>query len=195
MSAPHSTAPPDGSGHDDDVCAAERGPRHEESGLTITLVAAMDEMRIIGTDNTIPWNLPADMAHFRAVTMGHTMLMGRLTHESIGKPLPGRTTMVMSRRPGYAAAGCVVVDGVRAAFDTCRKNGVTDLMVVGGADIYQQLMPHARRMELTRIHGRFAGDVRFPAWSPDEWAMVACTHREADGSNGFAVDFETWWRS
>lgn len=143
----------------------------------IVLVAAVGENGVIGRDNGLPWRLRSDLQHFRALTMGKPLLMGRKTYLSIGKPLPGRTNIVLSRDPAFAAAGIVVTDGLGKALaaargDALRRNAA-EIMVIGGAEIFAALLSQAARLEITRVHAKPEGDTFFPPIHPAEWREVA----------------------
>jgi dihydrofolate reductase len=145
----------------------------------IVLVAAVGENNVIGRDNALPWRLRSDLQRFRALTMGKPLVMGRKTFQSIGKPLPGRTNIVVSRDGTFAAAGIVVTGDLAAALalahgDALRRN-VTEIMVIGGADIFAALMPQAARLEITHVHARPEGAVLFPAIDPAVWRVTAST--------------------
>jgi dihydrofolate reductase len=139
----------------------------------ILLVAAIAENGVIGRDGSLPWRLKSDMMHFRALTMGKPVIMGRKTYLSIGKPLTGRTTIVVSRDPAFSAPGIVVAPNLDAAFDVARgdalRRGADAIMVAGGADIYAQAMRRATRLAITHVHTRADGDVRFPPIDPKLW--------------------------
>ncbi len=119
--------------------------------MMISMIAAMAHDRVIGLDNQMPWHLPADLAHFKRVTLGKPVLMGRKTFESIGRPLPGRRNLVISRNPDYRADGVEVIDSVEAALALLTGSDVAELMVIGGGHLYGQLLPRADRLYLTRI--------------------------------------------
>ncbi len=163
--------------------------------VAVTLVVAMDEQGLIGRGGDLPWRLPADLARFKRITLGHPILMGRKTWESIGRALPGRTNLVLTRRADFSPAGVVVVstpeDAVRRAGEC---PGGEELMVIGGAQIYEIFLPLAQRLQVTRVEGRFEGDVFFPAWNPGEFECVAEETRPADARNPHAVTFQTWER-
>jgi dihydrofolate reductase len=128
--------------------------------MIISLIAAMSENRVIGRDNSIPWHLPADLQRFKQITMGHPLIMGRKTFESIGRPLPGRKTIVISRNSGYQAGGCIVAHSLQDALAECA--GDNEVFICGGAEVYLQTLQLATRIYLTIIHREVAGDVRFP---------------------------------
>ncbi|TVS13559.1 MAG: type 3 dihydrofolate reductase [Wenzhouxiangella sp.] len=158
----------------------------------LTLVAAMARDRVIGRDGVMPWHLPADLRHFKAVTLGHPVLMGRKTFESIGRPLPGRTNIVISRsRPDLP-------DGVRRAGSLEEAFSLSDealeLMVIGGGEIYAQALPLAGRLELTLIDARVDGQTRFPEFDLAGWRVAATRARPADAANPYALTFLTLLR-
>jgi dihydrofolate reductase len=134
----------------------------------IVLVAAIAENGVIGNGADIPWRIPGEQAEFKALTMGHTMLMGRLTFESIGRPLPGRTTIVLTRDPTWTHDGVLVAPDVAAAL-ALAEDLPGDVMVVGGAEVYAATLPYADLQVLTRVHLSPPGDVRYPEFDPAEW--------------------------
>jgi dihydrofolate reductase len=142
----------------------------------IVLVAAVSENGVIGRDNALPWRLRSDLKRFRALTMGKPLLMGRKTFQSIGRPLPGRTNIVVSRDPEFAASGVVVAHDVATALavahgDALRRN-VGEVMVIGGADIFVALLDRAKRLEITHVHARPEGTILFPTIDPVIWRPV-----------------------
>lgn len=159
----------------------------------ISLIAAMGRDRVIGAHNTLPWRLPADMRHFRRVTMGKAVLMGRKTFESLGKPLAGRANIIITRDPAYAAPGCRVVHSVAEALAAAGANA--EIMVLGGADIFVQFLPFAARMYLTYVHGDFDGDAFFPAFDTSAWVETERTEHAADAENPHACSFVTLERA
>jgi dihydrofolate reductase len=155
--------------------------------MIVALVVAMGRNRVIGRDNALPWHLPADLRHFRAITLGKPVVMGRKTHESIGRPLPERVNIVISRDAAYRAHGCVVLPSLEAAFEYCRDSA--ELMVIGGATLYRQALPRAQRIYLTEIQQNFAGDTEFPQLETAAWREVARDDRPADGKNPYPHSF------
>ncbi len=155
--------------------------------MLISLVAALARNRVIGIDNRLPWKLPADLRHFRNITMGKPILMGRKTFQSIGKPLPGRANIIVTRDPGFQAPGARVVNsisqGIRAA------QGHEELMVIGGASIYEIALPLAKRMYLTFIHQDFPGDTKFVNYDERDWVETAREDHPADEDNPCAYSF------
>ena len=154
---------------------------------SIAIVVAMAENRVIGRDGALPWRLPADMARFRSLTMGRPIVMGRRTHESIGRALEGRQNIVVSRRPGYRSPGCTVASSLEAAFEAA--SGAAEAAVIGGAGIYEHALPFATRIHLTLVHASIEGDVRFPDIDPDEWREVSRIERAADARNRYDLSF------
>ena len=155
--------------------------------MKITLVAAIGKNGVIGNEGGMPWHLPADLAHFKEITMGHPVLMGRKTFESIGRALPGRRNLVLSRSG--------IVDGpdetewfdsLDAALSACADH---DLMVIGGGHLYHQTLPLAQRMELTMIDAEPEGDTQFPDWSRKEWHLTAMQTRLPDEKNAYRLVF------
>lgn len=155
--------------------------------MIVALVVAMGRNRVIGRDNALPWRLPADLRYFRAVTLGKPVVMGRKTHESIGRALPGRENIVISRDPDYRADGCIVLASLEAAYEHCRDRD--EVMVIGGASIYRQALPRARRIYLTEIGAEFAGDTVFPPLDTAAWRETRREDHPADGDNPYPYSF------
>ena len=153
----------------------------------IALVAALDAARVIGHENRLPWHLPADLAHFKALTLDKPILMGRHTWESLPGLLPRRRHLVISRDPHYqAATGCEVFNSLEAALAAV---ATAEVMVIGGVSLYTQTLPLARRLYLTFIHTHVAGDTYFPEWNPTAWREVKRVEYLADARNAFAMSF------
>lgn len=163
--------------------SARAGPRH------IALIAAMADNRVIGINNQLPWHLPADLKHFKQLTLGKPVLMGRRTFESIGRPLPGRLNIVVTRDRGFSPPGVVVAPSIEAALG--HAEDAAEVMVIGGASFYAQTLPLAQRLYLTLIHGEFTGDAFFPAWDPREWVEVNREDFAPQTDNGPAYSFVT----
>lgn len=157
----------------------------------IVFVAALDENRGIGYGGTLPWSLPADMAHFRQTTMGHAVLMGRKTYESIGKPLPGRENIVLTRDRSLEVPGVKLVHTLEEAVAESRNR---ELHVIGGAELFQALLPQADKLVLTRIWHAFPADTFFPELSGREWALESSIPGVTDERNPYRYDFEVWAR-
>jgi len=158
--------------------------------MKLSLIWAMDNNRLIGSNNALPWKLPADMAWFRKQTMNKPILMGRKTFDSIGKSLPGRTNIILTRQTDLAIEGCVVVQNLAAA-----KAAVPDaeeIMVIGGAEIYALLLADADKLYITHIEDAFEGDAWFPAVNLSAWELISDEHHQADEKNAYAYNFEVW---
>ena len=154
--------------------------------MRISLIVAADREGIIGRNGTLPWHLPKDLKRFRELTTGHPVIMGRKTHESIGRPLPNRTNIVLSRDANLEISGCVVCADLEAAFDEARASEDTEAFVIGGARVYQAALPHAARIYLTRVDATVSGDVRFPTIDPDTWRETDREEHPADERHEFA---------
>ena len=163
--------------------------------MRVTLIAAMARNRVIGRDNRLPWRLPPDLRRFKQLTMGHMLLVGRKTFESIGRPLPGRTMLVASRQEGYAPEGVRVVRSVQEALDVAREGGETELFVAGGAEIYRQTLPVADRLHLTRIEEDVPGDAYFPEYDETQWRLVDREDHEPSEETPFAWSFQVYERA
>jgi dihydrofolate reductase len=160
--------------------------------MDIVLVAAVAENGVIGRGNALPWRLKSDMAHFRSLTMGKPVVVGRKTYLSIGKPLNGRTTIVVSRDPAFATPGVLVAPNLDFALTAARgdalRRGADAIIVAGGGDIYIQALPVAARLAITEVHKRVEGDARFPAIDPAVWREVSRSEQQpaADDEAPFA---------
>ncbi len=160
------------------------------TNAAVELVVAVSENDVIGRANQLPWRLSADLQHFKRLTMGHHVLMGRRTYESIGKALPGRTNWVLSRSNGFAPADCRVVRTLQEAM--AGVGGESPLMVIGGAEIYGLCLPRTRRIHLTLVHAHINdGDTFFAAWRAPEWIESARERHEPDDRNAHAYSFLT----
>jgi dihydrofolate reductase len=159
----------------------------------LSLIVAMAENRVIGRDNALPWRLPNDLRHFKQITIGHPIIMGRKNHESIGKALPGRQNIVVTRQHDYSAPGCLVTHSVAAAI--AAAEGAPEIFVIGGAELYAQTLARARRIYLTEVHATVAGDVFFPAVDLHDWHEVARERHDADAAHAFSYSFVTLERA
>lgn len=157
--------------------------------MLISFVVAMDRNRLIGRDNSLPWRLPADLRHFKRITMGKPVLMGRKTYESIGKPLPGRENIVVTRNEGFSAPGCKVVYSIDEALEHASQHD--EVMVIGGSNFYEQLLPRADRLYLTLIDAVFDGDAWFPAWDDANWREIESEAHPADDNHPYGYRFVT----
>jgi dihydrofolate reductase len=162
----------------------------------LALVVAVADNGTIGVRNGLPWRLPKDLQRFKALTLGKPIIMGRKTFESIGKPLPGRSNIVITRQPDLQLPGCIVVSSLAAAIRTAQTVGHAadhpasdEVMVIGGAEIYRQALPQAARVYLTRVQATIAGDASFPDLNATEWREVACEECPADERHAYAYSF------
>ena len=151
----------------------------------------MDEHRGIGKDNGIPWRLSSDMKRFRELTMGHHILVGRKTFQSIGKPLPGRQTVVVTRNERFKPEGCLIVHSVEDGIRLAEERGESELYICGGAEIYERALPLADRMYLTVVHTIVDADTFFPEWKSDEWIEETTSRHEADEKNQYSFTFKS----
>jgi dihydrofolate reductase len=155
----------------------------------LSIIAALSDNRVIGVDNRLPWRLPADLAHFKRLTMGKPIVMGRRTWESLPGLLPHRTHVVVSRDPGYEIEGGIVVNSIEQALELVRD--VDEIMVVGGANLYAQFLPSAARLYLTYVHAAFDGDAYFPELDPQAWRETSRERHSADARNSVDFSFVT----
>jgi dihydrofolate reductase len=155
----------------------------------IAIVVAVADNHVIGKDNQLIWHLPADLRHFKQKTMGHPMIMGRKTFDSIGKPLPGRTTIIVTRQQNFKAEGCLVAHSVQAAIEIGSELDTEQVSIVGGAEIYKQAMPFVDTLYLTRVHHTFEGDTYFPELPEKEWQQISAEHHEPDEKNRYSYSF------
>ncbi|MFS2222948.1 type 3 dihydrofolate reductase [Pantoea sp. B65] len=153
----------------------------------ISLIAALAADRVIGMENAMPWNLPADLAWFKRTTLNKPVIMGRLTWESLGRPLPNRLNIVISSKPG-SAEGVTWVSSIEEAINAA--GDAEEIMVIGGGRIYEQLLSRADRLYLTHIDAEVEGDTHFPDYEPDEWESIFSEFHDADESNSHSYCFE-----
>jgi dihydrofolate reductase len=163
-----------------------------ETQPEIVLVAALGRNRVIGADGGMPWHLPADLQHFKRVTLGHPIVMGRRTFESIGKALPGRRNIVLSTSMNAVPDGVEVHESFDEALAVIDDETV---MVVGGGALYAKALPHAHRLELTLVDAEPEGDTHFPAWDRHDWALRSMERRPADDANEYPLVFCSFTRA
>jgi dihydrofolate reductase len=164
--------------------------------MRIALIVAVSRNGVIGRNGAMPWHLPADLRRFKRTTLGKPVVMGRRTHESIGRPLSGRTNIVVTHDSTYLAEGCTVVHSVdaalvaaRAAAENSAGTGPAEVMIIGGGAMYAAFLPRADRIYLTRVDADVAGDTRFPVLDPAEWREIDREERPADAHNAYACEF------
>ncbi len=158
--------------------------------MIISLIAAMDEKWGIGVDGHLPWHLPADLKRFKSLTMGHHLIMGRKTYESIGRPLPGRTTIIVTRNPIYQPEGCLVAHSLETALEFARLDQEDEVFIIGGGEIFNQAIDIADRIYLTRVHTSLPADVHFPDISIEDWSISVSEHHPTDDTNQYPITFE-----
>jgi dihydrofolate reductase len=151
-----------------------RNPRSSR----ISILVAVARNGVIGNKGKLPWHLPADLKHFKKLTMGHHIIMGRKTYESIDRLLPGRTTVIVTRQPDYKVSGSIIAHSLDEAIAACK--GDNEVFVIGGEEIFRQALPLADRIYATEIHADFEGDVFFPQWNRNEWRETERTQHRAE---------------
>jgi dihydrofolate reductase len=185
--------------------------------MRLSILVALSENGVIGSGGELPWRLPAELRRVKELTMGHCLLMGRRTFESIGRPLPGRTSIVISRNPDFHPEGTIVVDGFEAAVAAAREREEEEAFVFGGAQVYADAVDHVDRLYLTRVHTVLEGDVYFPSIgelpsadsnddpattrptastrpAPSDWQLISEEHHPADERHAYAFTFQTFDR-
>jgi len=155
--------------------------------MKISIIAAMSRNRVIGINNTLPWHLPADLKHFKSITLNKTIVMGRKTYESIGRPLPKRSNIIITRNADFLAEGCTIVHTIDAALACATEQ--EEVMVIGGASFYEQILPRADRIYLTLIDGDFEGDTLFPEYDPSDWQETENINQTPDEKNKYQYSF------
>jgi dihydrofolate reductase len=160
--------------------------------LTISIIVAASENNVIGVAGELPWRLSDDLKRFKAITMGKPIVMGRKTWDSIGRPLPGRQNVVITRQAGFAADGCDIVTSKSEVIAVTA--GAAEVMVIGGSQVYELFLPDAQRLYLTRVRAEVQGDAFFPEIDESEWRLVNDESHAADDRNAFAFSFRTYER-
>ena len=158
----------------------------------ISIIVAASTNNVIGVQGKLPWKISDDLKRFKALTMGKPIVMGRLTWESIGRALPGRQNIVITRQSGFSAEGCDVVDSPAAALAVAAD--VAEIMIIGGSQIYDLFLSKAERLHVTRVHTEIEGDAFFPAIDENEWVLMSSESHVASETNEFAFDFLTYER-
>jgi dihydrofolate reductase len=162
--------------------------------MIISLVVAAANNNVIGKDNRLLWHLPNDMKFFKNVTWGMPVVMGRKTFESLGKPLPGRKNIILSRKPGLQLPGTIIVKNMEDAIFLVNEMDVKEMMVIGGGEIFNMVFDKAKRIYLTRVDAEPEGDTWFPVISPEEWKLVSKKDHEADEKHVYNYSFQVWER-
>jgi len=158
----------------------------------ISIIVAMSTNRVIGADGQLPWKISDDLKRFKALTMGKPIVMGRLTWESIGRPLPGRQNIVITRQAGFVAEGCDVVASPAAALEVA--GDAAEIMIIGGSQIYELFMPKSTQLHVTQVHAEIDGDAFFPRIDENEWRLTETEAFAASEANEFAFEFRTYAR-
>ena len=161
--------------------------------MNISLIAAMAFDQVIGMENAMPWNLPGDLAWFKRQTLNKPVIMGRVTYEALGRPLPQRVNIVLSSQAG-TETGVIWVKSVEEALEAAKTvEGADEIMVIGGGKVYQQFLPMANKLYLTHVDAEVIGDTHFPDYAPDEWDSIFTEYHEADEANshGFCIEVLT----
>lgn len=161
------------------------------TSLRLSILVAMARNRVIGQDNRLPWHLPADLKHFKSLTTGHIIIMGRKTYESIGRPLPGRTNIVITRQKNFKAIGATIVHSVENALQACKQVSTLNQehFIIGGAEIFQQTLKICQRMYITEIQRDFEGDTFFPEFDPNDWKETQRDKHYSDQDNNIEYHF------
>jgi dihydrofolate reductase len=163
--------------------------------VIVSVIVAMDENGGIGLEGHVPWRLSTDLKLFKKATMGHHLILGRKTYESIGKPLPGRKMVVVTNQMDYQAPGCTIVHSFEEALDLALTRGETEAFVGGGAEIYSQSLPLADRMYLSRVHAVVEVDTFFPTFDESEWALHESLEYPAGEGDEYGFRYERWNRT
>jgi dihydrofolate reductase len=163
--------------------------------MRLSIIAALSSNNVIGKDNDLPWHLSTDLKRLKALTMGHHMIMGRKTYDSVGRPLPGRIIVVITRDPEFAAEGIEVVHSLEDGIQIAEQAGDPEPFIAGGAQIFEQAIHRADRMYLTRVHAEVEGDTFFPDFDDvSEWQLTDSEHFDADEKNDYPFSFLTYDR-
>lgn len=159
----------------------------------LSSIFAMGKNRVIGRDNQLPWRLPEDLKYFRRITTGHAVIMGRKTHESIGKPLPNRRNIVLTTQTNYQADGCEIAHSIEEVL--ALVDSKEEAFIIGGAEIYKLLLPYTNKMYITQIHQEFKGDAFFPTFDESEWVLTETAPGVQNDENPYQYEFQIYVRS
>jgi dihydrofolate reductase len=168
------------------------GSRITDHGSRLSIIVAMSKNRVIGANGTIPWHLPEELKRFKALTMGHSIIMGRKTWESIGRLLPGRKTVIVTRQPGYRVPGATIAHSLDEAIAACGDDG--EIFVIGGAELYAQALPRAGRLYLTTVDAEVAGDTAMPEFDAGSWRETSSVSFAADDRHRYPFHCRTYER-
>jgi dihydrofolate reductase len=162
--------------------------------LTLSIIVAASENNVIGVNNHLPWHLPVDMKYFKDTTMGKPIVMGRKSFEELGRVLPGRPNIMITRQPEYAAEGLYVVPSLEAGIEKAKTFGTEEIFITGGGEIFKIALPIIDRLYLTRVHAEVSGDTYFPEFDPTGWKLVKNDRHEKDEKHAYALTFQVWER-
>lgn len=162
--------------------------------MILSAIVAISDNNVIGKDNELPWYLPADLKYFKKTTLGHPVIMGRKSFESIGHPLPKRTNIVVTRDPYYLSSNILIAHSIQEALLIAEGLESEETFIIGGATIYESCLPLLNRMYITEVHAEIEGDTWFPDWDRNEWKLVFEEHHKADEKNEFDHSFKTYER-
>ena len=163
--------------------------------MIISLIVALDEKGGIGKDNRLPWHINSDLKRFKSITMGHHLIMGRKTYETIDKPLPGRTTIIVTRNPNYHPDGCISVKSIEEALSVAKRNHESEVFIIGGGEIFRQSIDMADKIYLTNIHTVVNADTYFPEIEARSWKMVWCEENKRNKIDEYDSDFKILLRN
>tara|TARA_B100000586_G_scaffold131702_1_gene95250 strand:+ start:63 stop:548 length:486 start_codon:yes stop_codon:yes gene_type:complete len=155
--------------------------------MKLSIITAMDKNRVIGKDGNLPWHISSDLKNFKKITMGKPILMGRKTHESIGRALPGRENIILTNKRNYSVEGCIVKNSLDEVLSNCKK--VSELIVMGGATLYEQTLDKAEKLYITEVRARIEGDIFFPEYDPNQWVEISRNNFKADENNEYDYSF------
>ncbi|ALC81344.1 MULTISPECIES: dihydrofolate reductase [Bacillus] len=161
--------------------------------MKVSIIVAMDKNQVIGKDNKLPWRLPRELQYVKKTTMGCPIIMGRKNYESIGRPLPGRRNIILTREKDYSAEGCEIVHSVEDVFKTCE--GEEEIFIFGGEQIYRLFLPYTEKLYITKIHYEFEGDTFFPEIDWNEWEEVSSLQGITDEKNPYTYYFHVYERA
>jgi dihydrofolate reductase len=157
--------------------------------MKISIVVAVAENNVIGRRNALPWYLPADLLHFKKITSGHHIVFGQTTHESIGRPLPQRVNIILSKDLNYKSPGCIVLHTPKEVINFAKKNNEEELMICGGAQVYKTFLPMTERIYITKVKEKIDGDIYFPEFNKEAWKVVSTETHKADKKNKYPTSF------
>ncbi len=157
--------------------------------MIVSLIVAMDQQGGIGKNNRLPWHLPSDLKRFKNLTMGHFLVMGRKTYETIGKPLPGRKMVVITHQEDYIAPGCAVVHSLREALELAESNQESEVFIIGGGEVFPQAIEHANKIYLTTVHTVVNADVHIEKLDPTKWSVVSAETTPENAQDEYLSDF------